>query len=292
VTAVKTGERTAPDPSASVVLEVSDLGRRFAGVSAVEGVSLKVRAGSRMGIIGPNGAGKTTFFNMLSGELKPTSGTVSLLGKDVTKVRPSRRVAMGLGRTYQITRVLRGMTVQENLVIAMHGLQRSKLSMLRPWRRYRAAITAAEELAASFGLGDRLSTSTDELSHGELRELEVCLALALKPSVLLLDEPAAGLSPAERVDIQRLLQGLPEDLTLVMIEHDMDVLRGVVDELAVLHLGRLVAQGTVPEVQENELVKELYLGRKAATTSTGGPAEAESRGQAPSGTRNDEGAAE
>src|SRR5262249_54554452 len=156
----------------------------------VEGVSLSVWAGARLGIIGPNGAGKTTLFNMLSGELRPTSGTVRLLGRDVTNARPSRRVAMGLGRTYQITRVLRGMTRLENLVVAMHGLRRSKLSMLRPWRGYGATLTAAEELAASFGLGDRLAADAGELSHGELRELEVCLALALRPSVLLLDEPA------------------------------------------------------------------------------------------------------
>jgi branched-chain amino acid transport system ATP-binding protein len=268
------------ESSSQVVLQTHHLGRRFAGVSAVEDVSLSVHAGSRLGIIGPNGAGKTTLFNMLSGELKPTSGTVSLLGKDVTRVRPSRRVAMGLGRTYQITRVLRGMTVLENLVVAMHGLHGSKLSMLRPWRGYGAMIAAAEKLAASFGLGDRLTTDAAELSHGEVRELEVCLALALQPSVLLLDEPAAGLSPAERADIQRLLQGLPEDLTLVMIEHDMDVLRGTVDELAVLHLGELVTRGSVAEVQNDDLVRQLYLGKKresasgndAAADNEGGPA--------------------
>jgi branched-chain amino acid transport system ATP-binding protein len=259
----------SPASTTSIALRVDNLGRRFAGVSAVEGVTLSIPSGSRMGIIGPNGAGKTTFFNMLSGELKPTTGTVTLFDRDVTKVSATSRVAMGLGRTYQITRVLRGMTVQENLVVAMHGLQKSKLSLLRPWRSYRSAIAAAEELAASFGLGDRLHTDAGELSHGELRELEVCLALALKPSVLLLDEPAAGLSPAERVDIQRLLQSLPSDLTLVMIEHDMDVLRGTVDQLAVLHLGRLVTQGTVLEVQENELVKELYLGKAQEIISTG-----------------------
>jgi branched-chain amino acid transport system ATP-binding protein len=269
VTALETEGTTPPASTTPIALQVDDLGRRFAGVNAVEGVALSVPSGSRLGIIGPNGAGKTTFFNMLSGELKPTSGTISLFGRDVTKTSPTRRVAMGLGRTYQITRVLRGMTVQENLVVAMHGLQKSKLSLLRPWRSYRPAIAAAEELAASFGLGDRLNTYADELSHGELRELEVCLALALKPSVLLLDEPAAGLSPAERVDIQRLLQSLPSDLTLVMIEHDMDVLRGIVDQLVVLHLGRLVTQGTVLEVQENELVKELYLGKTQEIISTG-----------------------
>jgi branched-chain amino acid transport system ATP-binding protein len=259
-------------PDAPVAIRVRDLSRRFSGVNAVEDITLSVRSGSRMGIIGPNGAGKTTLFNMLSGELKPTSGGIELLGKDVTRVRPARRVAMGLGRTYQITRVLTGLTVLENLVVALHGLRRSKLLPIRPWRRYHELIDAAEELATSFGLGHRLGIRAEALSHGELRELDVCLALALKPSVLLLDEPAAGLSPAERVDIQRLLKGLPSDLTLIMIEHDMDVLRGVVDELTVLHLGRLVTQGTVLEVQDNELVKELYLGKNQEIVSKTHPA--------------------
>lgn len=260
---------TGPDPASgdpnsgpNIALRVEGLGRRFAGVSAVEDVSLSVAAGSRLGIIGPNGAGKTTFFNMLSGELKPTSGRIELFGRDVTKLHSRKRVARGLGRTYQVTRVLRGLTVLENLTIAVHGLQRSKLSLIRPWRSYRAVTNAASELAASFGLGDRLTTFAEELSHGEVRELEVCLALALKPAVLLLDEPAAGLSPAERVDIRALLQSLPRELTLIMIEHDMDVLRDSVEQIAVLHLGKLVTMGSVAEVQENEMVRELYLGKE------------------------------
>jgi branched-chain amino acid transport system ATP-binding protein len=242
-------------------LSVEDLGRQFAGVTAVEGVTLSVQPGSRLGIIGPNGAGKTTFFNMLSGELKPTSGRVELFGRDVTAVPSHKRVALGLGRTYQITRVLRGLTVLENLTVAMHGLSRSKLDLFRSWRSYGSKVTEAEELAASFGLKHRLDAYAEELSHGETRQLEVCLALALKPSVLLLDEPAAGLSPAERVDIGTLLSGLPSELTLIMIEHDMDVLRGAVDDIAVLHLGQLVTRGSVATIQQNELVRELYLGQ-------------------------------
>ncbi|MGH9102272.1 MAG: ATP-binding cassette domain-containing protein, partial [Acidimicrobiales bacterium] len=133
------------------------------------------------------------------------------------------------------------------------------------WRGFPDLIAEAESLGASFGLAERLGTVAAELSHGELRQLEVCLALALKPQVLLLDEPAAGLSPAERVTILQLLHALPEELTLVMIEHDMSVLREVVDWMAVLHFGELVVQGTVPEVQQNEMVRELYLGKKRET---------------------------
>ena len=148
----------------------------------------------------------------------------------------------------------------ENLTLALHGLSRTKLSLLRPWRSYRAVTAEAADLAASFGLAQRLGAAASDLSHGEVRELEVLLALALKPRVLLLDEPAAGLSPAERVDIQALLTSLPAELTLIMIEHDIDVLRGVVDSAAVLHLGSLVVQGSMRDIQNDERVRELYLG--------------------------------
>ena len=224
-------------------LEADHLCRRFRGVTAVADVSLRVAAGARFGIIGPNGAGKTTLFNLLSGELRPTTGSVALFGRDITALRTYRRAALGLGRTFQITRIFSDLTVLENLTLALHGLSRSKLSLLRPWRSYRAMTAEAADLAASFGLAQRLAAPASDLSHGEVRELEVLLALALKPRVLLLDEPAAGLSPAERVDIQALLTSLPAELTLVMIEHDIDVLRGVVDSAAVLHLGSLVVQG-------------------------------------------------
>ncbi len=272
---------SSPAAADGIALSVDDLGRHFAGVKAVEGVTLSVQSGSRLGIIGPNGAGKTTFFNMLSGELKPTSGRIHLFGRDVTSMASHKRVALGLGRTYQITRVLRGMTVLENLAVATHGLSGSKLDLLRPWRRYSRKVEEAEALGASFGLGHRLGAYAEELSHGEVRQLEVCLALALKPKILLLDEPAAGLSPAERVDIRKLLNGLPAELTLVMIEHDMDVLRGAVDDIAVLHLGELVTRGPVAEIQRNELVRELYLGKRRQIDRSAGADEPDIEGKAP-----------
>ncbi len=252
-------------------LAADHLCRRFRGVAAVADVSLRVAPGDRFGIIGPNGAGKTTLFNLLSGELRPSSGRVALFGRDITGMPPYRRVALGLGRTYQITRVFSDLTVLENLTLALHGLSRTKLSLLRPWRSYRGVMAEAAEFAARFGLAGRLGAIAAELSHGELRELEVLLALALKPRVLLLDEPAAGLSPAERVNIQVLLRSLPAELTLVMIEHDMDVLRVVVDSAAVLHLGALVAQGSMLDIQNDERVRELYLGRAASGRRSAGP---------------------
>jgi branched-chain amino acid transport system ATP-binding protein len=258
---------TGPAPQAgrlpaevTPALAADHLCRRFRGLTAVADVSLRVPPGARFGIIGPNGAGKTTLFNMLSGELRPTTGSVTLFGQDITTLRPYRRVALGLGRTFQITRIFSDLTVLENLTLALHGLSRSKHALLRPWRRYRATMAEAADLAASFGLAQRLDAVASSLSHGEVRELEVLLALALKPRVLLLDEPAAGLSPGERVDIQALLTSLPAGLTLIMIEHDIDVLRGVVDSAAVLHLGSLVVQGSMQEIQNDERVRELYLG--------------------------------
>jgi branched-chain amino acid transport system ATP-binding protein len=250
-------------------LEVTGLSRRFGGLFAVRDVSLSVPPGARFGIIGPNGAGKTTLFNVLSGELHPTSGAIRLHGRDITRLSPPRRAALGLGRTFQITRLFTDLTVRENLTLAVHGLSRSRLQPLRPWRGYRKEQRRAEELAASFGLGNRLRLRPRELSHGELRELEVLLALAADPAVLLLDEPAAGLSPAERVDIQTLITRLPPTLTLVVIEHDMNVLREVADWLAVLHFGELVTQGTTAGVQRHPAVRELYLGNDAAAEKAG-----------------------
>ena len=256
-------QAAATAASAPPALHASGLSKVFRGLVAVSDVTLTVTAGSRFGIIGPNGAGKTTLFNLLSGELRPSNGTVSLFGRDITGLRPAGRTALGLGRTFQVSRIFADLTVRENLTIALHGLHRSKLGLARPWRRYRDVQSRAAALADSFGLGHRLNVTAAELSHGEVRELEVLLALAAEPRVLLLDEPAAGLSPAERVSIQAMLSALPDDLTLVMIEHDLDVLRGVVDQVAVLHLGELVTMGTMAQVQRDERVRDLYLGKAA-----------------------------
>ena len=261
------GDPLSPPPpldGREVALELDSITCRFGELTAVESVSLTIPAGSRFGIIGPNGAGKTTLFNVLSGELRPVSGTVKLFGHDVTRMSAPERVRLGMGRTFQVVRLFNDLTVRENLTLAVMGLSRSKLQLLRPWRTYRAHQALVETLAASFGLGGRLGRAAGELSHGELRELEVLLALAVEPKVLLLDEPAAGLSPAERVDIQSLLGRLDPDLTIIMIEHDMQVLRGVVDWVAVLDHGELVTQGPTAEVQRHPRVRELYLGSAGA----------------------------
>jgi branched-chain amino acid transport system ATP-binding protein len=173
---------------------------------------------------------------------------------------PARRVGLGLGRTYQITRTFPSLTVRQNLTLGAHGLRRSKFSMLKPWSSYRQTSAEVEELAERFQLSDKLDTPASVLSHGEVRQLEVALALVLKPRLLLLDEPGAGLSPGERVSMRALLKRLPEDLTLVMIEHDMELVRDVVDRINVLHFGEVVAQGETAAIQADPRVHEIYLG--------------------------------
>lgn len=244
-------------------LRLDKVTRRFGGVSAVTGVTIEVAVGARHGIIGPNGAGKTTLFNVISGELAATSGRIDLLGRDITRMSPPARVAVGLGRTYQITRTFATLTVRENLTLGVNGLQRAKFSMLKPWRAYGETRLAVQELADRFELSGRLDNLAADLSHGEVRQLEVALALALKPKLLLLDEPGAGLSPGERVGMRRLLKSLPSDLTLVMIEHDMELVKEVVDRIDVLHFGQVVAQGETAAIQRDDKVREIYLGSRA-----------------------------
>ena len=176
-------------PADGAALQLTGVTRRFSGLTAVSEVSLGVAPGGRHGIIGPNGAGKTTLFNVISGELAATSGSITLFDRDITRMSPPRRVSMGLGRTYQITRTFTHLTVRENLTLAVHGLRRSKFSMLRPWSSYQERAVEVEELASRIGLADKLETLASQLSHGEVRQLEVSLALALRPKLLLLDEP-------------------------------------------------------------------------------------------------------
>jgi branched-chain amino acid transport system ATP-binding protein len=252
---------------AALTLEAVE--RHFGGVAAVDRVSLAVAPGARHGIIGPNGAGKTTLFTLISGEMPVTAGRISLFNSDITSMSPARRVGLGLGRTYQITRTFAQLTVQENLTLAVFGLRSSKFSMLKPWTRYPEQVAIVNDLANEFELSHRRETLAADLSHGELRQLDVALALALRPRVLLLDEPGAGLSPRERVMMRRLLQQLPADLTMVIIEHDMELISQVVERMTVLHLGRVVAEGTTAAIQADEGVREIYLGGRGNRNAGG-----------------------
>ena len=250
-------------------LELEGVCRRFGGLEAVRDVTLTVPEGGRQAIIGPNGAGKTTLFNLITGELPPTSGRIRLFGREVAGLPAHRRAAMGLARTFQITNLFGPLTVEENVLLAVQALRRARFVMTRPLERYADLRARARELLEGAGLWEKRRTEVRVLSYGEQRQLEVLLALAGSPRMLLLDEPAAGLSPGERREMARFIKGLAPGLTILMIEHDMDVAFEVAETMAVLHFGRLVAQGTKEAVRADPTVQEIYLGAGAADGGRG-----------------------
>jgi branched-chain amino acid transport system ATP-binding protein len=223
-------------------------------------VELNVRPGERRALIGPNGAGKTTLFNLIAGALPVSRGRIALFGRDVTRMPPHRRAALGLARTFQISNLFPTLSVLDNCLLAVQALTPVKLAMHRPLRGYRALHERADETLAAVGLADRARTTVRDLSHGEQRQLEIGLALAGRPRLLLLDEPTAGLSPAESASMARLLDRLDPSITVLIIEHDMDIALQVARHVTVLHYGRVVADGTRDEVRANRLVREIYLG--------------------------------
>jgi branched-chain amino acid transport system ATP-binding protein len=248
----------------SAALRLTRVSRRFGALAAVEKVDLAVAEGERRAIIGPNGAGKTTLFNLITGELPLSAGSVELFGRDVSRAGPHRRAALGLGRTYQITNVFAGLTVQENVALAALGLERRKFDFLGAMPRDKAFHARIEDSLARAGLDGRLEVECRHLSYGEQRQLELAMALASRPRILLLDEPAAGLSPAERAVIVRLVAGLPRELALVVIEHDMDLVLSLVETVTCLHYGQVVATGDPATIRDHPLVQEVYLGTPAA----------------------------
>ena len=218
--------------------------KAFGGLRAVDGVSLEVRPGERRAIIGPNGAGKTTLFSLISGELPPTDGRITLFGRDVTRLAPHRRAALGLGRTYQITNLFPRLTVLENCLLAVQAL--SPVEAARPPRAASATRRSSSGPARCWppsALGGKEAETVRNLSHGEQRQLEIALALAGSPKLLLLDEPTAGLSPGESQLMTALLKTLDPAITILIIEHDMDVAFALTDRITVLHYGKVVADG-------------------------------------------------
>jgi branched-chain amino acid transport system ATP-binding protein len=248
-----TAERAEP------ILRLRGVGRRFGGVHAVRDVDLEVRAGERRAILGPNGAGKTTLFNLISGEFPPTSGTVELFGADVTEAPARKRARMGLARTFQTSRLFLGLSVEDNLYLAVLGVGEGHLRLV-PSGADEEMRGRARAMAESVGLGDRLGVLVADLSHGEQRQLEVGMARVSEPRLMMLDEPAAGLSRAERVQLTELLLKLDPKVTLILIEHDMDVALRVAEWVTMMHDGAVIVEGTPDEIRANELVHDLYLG--------------------------------
>jgi branched-chain amino acid transport system ATP-binding protein len=241
-------------------LRLEAVSKSFGGLRAVDGVELAVRAGERRALIGPNGAGKTTLFNLIAGALPVTAGRISLFGADVTGMAQHRRAALGLARTFQITNLFPTLTVLQNVVLAAQACTPARFAMLRPVSGFAALEARARQALAAVGLDDRASSRVRQLSHGEQRQLEIALALAGQPRVLLLDEPAAGLSQAEAQLMTALLQRLDPAITLLIIEHDMDIALEVARDVTVLHYGRVIADGPRDVVRADPMVREIYLG--------------------------------
>lgn len=242
------------------VLELRGLCKSFGGLQATRNVTFTIKPGDRKAIIGPNGAGKTTLFNLITGIYPVTSGQVLLFGRDVTKWPSHRRTALGMARTFQITSLFPKLTVLDNVLLAIKGLRPSKFVMWRFLSSYKEVYDKAHHLLEQANFLDRKDVEVRNLSHGEQRQLEIVLGLASDPKILLLDEPAAGLSSGESTEMSEFLMKLDPMLALLLIEHDMDVVFDVADEISVLHFGEILESGSPENIKQSRRVQEIYLG--------------------------------
>ena len=241
-------------------LAVENVSKSFGGVAALAGISLEVSEGERRVLLGPNGAGKTTLFHTISGNVMPSGGRIALFGTDITHLRPDRRARLGLARTFQITNLFPRLTVLDSVLLALGGAAGNNLQLLETMSRQRRKSEEAHRLLDQWGLAGTAPRVVRNLSYGEQRQLELVLAIAGAPRLLLLDEPTAGLSPAETARVVQMVQQLPRDMTILMIEHDMDVAFELADRIAVMHQGRLIAEGDEASIRANKQVTDIYLG--------------------------------
>jgi branched-chain amino acid transport system ATP-binding protein len=254
---------------AEPLLRVEKLVRRFGGILATDNVSLDVASGELHAIIGPNGAGKTTLISQLTGQLLPHAGAIRLAGQDITRVPAWRRSALGLARSFQITSLLPDFTAIDNVALAAQARDGHSFHFWGNARKVSHLRQAARSALDRVGLGDRAEIVVSRLSHGEQRELELAVALATKPRLLLLDEPMAGLGVTESARMVRLLQELRREVSIVLVEHDMDAVFALADRISVLVYGRVIASGTPAEIRQNEEVRRAYLGDQHAVTRHG-----------------------
>jgi branched-chain amino acid transport system ATP-binding protein len=253
-------DQALPNNRAEPVLELKGLSKTFGGLRAVRAVSLQIMRGDRKAIIGPNGAGKTTLFNLISGLLPASSGQVLMFGRDVTSWPSHRRTALGMARTFQVTSLFPKLTVLDNVLLALQGRRASKFVMWRPLSAYRDVYDKALGLLQRASFLDRKDAEVRYLSHGEQRQLEIVLGIASDPEILLLDEPAAGLSSGESAEMARFLQKLDAKMAILLIEHDMDIVFDVASDISVLHFGEVLESGPAGRIRSSAKVQEIYLG--------------------------------
>jgi ABC-type branched-subunit amino acid transport system ATPase component len=241
------------------VMKLDKISVHFGKLAALDDVSMSIESGGRHGLIGPNGAGKTTLFNAVCGYLKPSGGNIYLFGEKATGISPHRYVKKGLARTFQKTNIFLNLSIQDNLLLA---LDRKTFSPRSFKFRRRDLCEKAEAVLRQFDLLEKKNVPAGFLSYGEQRVLEITLALALEPKILLLDEPTAGLSAVEIAVIKEIVGNLSSNITVITIEHDMDVIFDISDKISVLHHGKVIAEGTVSEIKSNPEVRRIYLGRE------------------------------
>jgi branched-chain amino acid transport system ATP-binding protein len=241
-------------------LSTENLSKSFGGLDAISGVSLQIEEGERRAIIGPNGAGKTTFFHLITGFLLPSSGHIRLFDRDVTDLKTHRRSALGISRTFQVTNLFPKLTVSENILLGVQAISPARFCFYRPRGAFTEILAEAERLLKQWNLWEKRDVPIKNLSYGEQRQIEVILALSTKPRLLLLDEPTAGLSAAETAHMVSIIKSLPRDITIILIEHDMDVAFELAEKIAVLYFGTILADGTLDEIKGNPKVTEVYLG--------------------------------
>jgi len=251
-------------------LRVEGLSKSFGGVSAVNDVSLSITVGERLAIIGPNGAGKTTLFNLINGQLSATAGHIYFFGQDVTDLPTHRRAHLGQARAFQIISLLQKMTVLDNALVTLHGTQPSRFKMFRPVKKFRNVFDQVAEVLKEMGLWERRDEPVGNLGYGEQRRLEIGLGLAMQPKLMLLDEPSAGLTKEESGDIIDIIQNLESDITVLMVDHDMEMVFEAAERIIVLHYGKIMADGMPREIEADQRVREIYLGLDEGTDHVGG----------------------
>ncbi|HEY9522874.1 MAG TPA: ABC transporter ATP-binding protein [Thermopolyspora sp.] len=251
----------AEDPGPTPALELDGLTRTFGGVTAVNGVSLRIHGGERLAVIGPNGAGKTTLFRLIAGEMPPTAGRVHLFGRDVTRLPAHRRARLGLSRTFQVSNLFAELSVADNVRLAAQADDRARMRFWWPSTSRDRSVAPVDAMLEQVGLWARRHDYVANLSHGEKRQLEIGMALVAGPRLLLLDEPAAGLSGGERTRLRTLIEGLPSDLPILLIEHDMTLALDLSDRVLCLDNGVPISLGAPDAVRNDPRVQAVYLGR-------------------------------